>query len=340
MRVEEIRIEDIVIPEKRVRASFTEEQEAELKTSIEQHGFMIPILVRELEDGKFELIDGEHRIKIVSELGWNKIPAVISDDDEYKATMLNILSNTARGTQNPVDVADALRKAYEAGAVVKELAAATGHTEDWVRLYLTLTELEDWVKDALRDGKLKVGHVQSAMKLDDDREIYSALKTALDLGWSVSTLSYYVEQRAGELEKLKEAGKDGFVEAPPTPSYAQELISYGDCMICRRKVNRMDLTMPVMCVDCRTLLEYLIQQLGDPKEAMQTIYNALSFYFDMLRRQKESAERVTPPLPSEAQETTTQAQNPVTQQPEKSEVSEEDLQLLKKIKALKEVGVL
>jgi len=340
MKVEEIKIEDIIIPKERVRATFTEEQYQELKASIEKHGFKIPILVRQLPDGKYELIDGEHRIQVVKELGWDKIPAVITDDDEYKATMLNILANTARGTQNPMDVAEALRRAYEAGATVKELAAATGHTEDWVRTYLTLTEMEDWVKEALREGKLKVGHVIEAFKLDDDREIYAALSTALKLGWNVSTLRYYVEQRKADLEKLREAGKDGFIEAPPTPQYAQELVSYGDCMICKRKVNRSDLYMPVICVDCRTLLEYIVSQLGDPKEAMQTIYNALNLYFDMLRRQQKAMMQEQQQLQQATSQAPSNSTITVNVEQGSSELTKEDLELLKKIKALKEAGLL
>jgi len=340
MKVEEIEIEKIKIPKERARATFTEEQYNELKASIEKHGFTIPILVRDLGDGTYELIDGEHRIQVVKELGWKKIPAVITDADDHKATMLNILANTARGTQNPMDVAEALRRAYEAGATVKELAAATGHTEDWVRTYLTLTELEDWVKEALREGRLKVGHVEEAMRLDDDREIYAALKTALDLNWNVSTLRYYVDQRLMELEKLGAAGKDGFVEAPPTPQHAQELVSYGDCMICKRKVNRNDLMMPVMCVDCRALAEWLVEQLGEPREAMQTVYNALQLYFDMQRRAQQNVIQGTPQQQSAQLQQQQPQQVAVNPGSGSSEFSEEDLQLLKKLKALKEAGLL
>lgn len=340
MRVEEIELDKIIIPENRVRATFTDDQKAELKASIEKHGFKIPILVRKLDDDKYELIDGEHRIEVMRELNQDRIPAVITEDDDYKATMLNILSNTARGTQNPMDVAEALRRAYDAGAHTKELAAATGHTEDWVRTYLTLTELEDWVKEALREGKLKVGHITEALKLEDDREIYAALQSAIAHDWSVSVLKYYVEQRLADIERLREAGKDGFVEAPPTASYAQQLVSYGDCMTCKQKVNKLDLTMPVICVDCRNLLEYCVQQLGNPKEAMQTTYNALQFYFDMQRRTQQSI--------AQKQENLEQAQSPSPPEQsvtlnlgeQSSEVSEEDLKLLKKLKALKEAGLL
>jgi len=132
LEVKEIPISD----EKRARATFTDEQFEELKASIKTHGFTIPILVRKLDNGKYELIDGEHRIMAAKELGYTKVPAVITGGDEKKVTLLNVLANTARGTQNPMDVAEALSRAYKAGATIEELAAATGHTESWVKLYL------------------------------------------------------------------------------------------------------------------------------------------------------------------------------------------------------------
>lgn len=290
MRVEDIEIDKIVIPEQRARATFTDEQWQELKASIEKNGFNIPILVKELDDGRYELIDGEHRIQIVKEMGWEKIPAVITDADEKKATLLNILANTARGTQNPMDVAEALKRAYDAGAEIAELASATGHTEFWVKTYLALNDLPDEYKQALRDERLKVGHIQEAMKLQDPIEIDAALRTVLDLGWTVRTLKYYVEQRLAELEMLKQAGQDGIAHPPPTPQEAEQYVNYGDCMFCHRKHKREELMMPVMCPDCRNLLEYIISQLGDPREALQTCYNALSYYFDMLNQQKKQQE--------------------------------------------------
>jgi len=287
VKVEEIEIEKIIIPEQRARATFTDEQWQELKASIEKNGFNIPILVKDNGDGTYELIDGEHRIQIVKEMGWEKIPAVITDADEKKATLLNILANTARGTQNPMDVAEALKRAADAGADIKELASATGHTEFWVKLYLALNDLPDVYKEALRRGDLKVGHIQEAMRLGDSLEVDAALKTVLDLGWSVKVLKYYVDQRLAELEALRQAGQDGIVAPPPTPEQAEEYVNYGDCMFCHRKHRREELMMPVMCPDCRSLLEYILSQLGDPREALQTCYNALSYYFDMLNQQKK-----------------------------------------------------
>ena len=326
-------MDSIHIPEERARATFTPEQYEELKASIEKNGFNIPILVRDIGDGKYELIDGEHRIQIMKELGHDKIPAVISEADDKRATLLNILANTARGTQNPIDVAAALKRAYDGGADVEELAAATGHTKSWVKLYLTLNELPPRYKDALREGKLKVGHIQEAMKLMDPVEIDAALESALVLEWPVSTLKYYVERRKGEVAARLESGESGNVSPPPTPSEAQEVVSYGECMFCGKKVPRTQLRMPVMCDDCYNLLSYIIGQLGDPKEAMKICYNALSMYFEAKKHAQMNVEL--------AEHNEQQASNETQpQQSESSQVSEEDAKILKLLKLIKQSGVL
>ena len=340
MRVEDIEIEKIVIPEKRAKATFTDEQAAELKASIEKHGFSVPILVRSRPDGQYELIDGQHRIEIVKAMGWTKIPAVITDADDLKANMLNILANTARGSQNAMDVAEALRRAYDAGANVDELAAATGHTQEWVCKHLTLTELDGWVQEAVRNQKLSIGHIMEALELDQPEEVYSALETALQLNWPVSTLRYYVEQRKDVIQRMESAGKNAYVEEPPSVEYAQAIVTYGDCMTCGRKVNRMDLTMPAVCKDCRTLLEWAVKQCGHPKAAMQTLYAALNQYQDMQRRLMNMQ---IPAAQSTAQPTEQHAQPAVANASTSSSSAQSDDELLalaKKLKALKEAGLL
>ena len=340
MKVEEIEIEKIRIPEQRARATFTDEQLQELRASIEKNGFTIPILVRPLEDGTYELIDGEHRIQIVQEMGWEKIPAVVTDTDVQKATVLNILANTARGTQNPMDIAEALQRAYEAGADVKELAAATGHTDFWVKTYLALNDLPDVYKDALREGQLSVGHIKEAMRLNDPVEIDAALQSALSLQWNVKVMKYYVDQRLSDLERARQAGDRDFLDTPPTPQYAEQVVQYGECMFCHRKVPRSDLSMPVMCPDCRALLEYIISQLGDPKTAMQTCYNALSLYFDMQRRERENQKLQSQQQYVQQQPQQQYAQPVQVQTADISDEDKEDLRLLKLLKLAKKEGLI
>lgn len=71
---------------------------AKIRRSIEQEGFFRPLLVRELEDGTYEIIGGEHRCEIVIELGMATIPVVnLGRIDDAKAKRLTLLDNARYG---------------------------------------------------------------------------------------------------------------------------------------------------------------------------------------------------------------------------------------------------
>lgn len=340
VRIEEVEISRIEVPAERARATFTPEQEAELEASIRTHGFTVPILVSPLPGGKFRLIDGEHRIAVAKKIGMIKVPAVVAEADEKRLTMLNILANTARGTQNPMDVAIMLKKAREAGATEEELAAATGHTAEWVRFYLLLTELPEQYQNLLREGRLKVGHIREAARLPTPQETAAALESTLVHNWTVEELKYYVDRRIPEVQKILSSTPPSELPPPPTPQVAEEIVSYGNCMTCGRKVPRKDLTMPTICPDCRSFLEYFADQFGDMKTAMETLYKAYNFYVDMVQkaqsREAGFSESVSPSTPPGAKG----PEKPASPRVSEGEVDEETLKLARKLKILKEAGLL
>ena len=340
VRIEEIPIESIVIPEERARATFTPEQEAELEASIKNHGFTVPILVSPLPDGKYLLIDGEHRTLIAKKLGMEKIPAVITEGDEKKISMLNILANTARGTQDPIGVAQMLKKAKDAGASEEELAAATGHTLQWIRFYLVLNDLPEHYKEKLRSGELKVGHIKEAMRLPNPMEIDSALQSTLIHNWTVEQLRYYVERRLMDLKEVYKEGEPEELPPPPTPEEAQEIVMYGNCMACRRSVPRKDMRMPAICQDCYDFLMYFMEQFGDPRKAMEILYKAYNFYMDAMKAAQPAqisaaAQPSTPTLPKAPA-----GSGPAIGSNPTSELDPELLELARKLKALKQAGLL
>ena len=286
-KYQEIEIDKIIIPEDRARATFTQEQYNELKASIKEHGFNVPILVRPLPDGKYELIDGEHRIKVVKELGWTKIPAVVTTTDEKRASILNFLANTARGTQDPIDISKAINKSIDAGATLEEIAAATGHTKEWVEFYKLLSDLPEHYQQALKDGRLNVTAIKEAFRLPSWEETDKILMTALNLGWSGAIVKHAVDMRLREIELAKERQKE--LEKPePLPEFKpEELVQYENCMFCKRTVRKDTTYMEIICQDCRYLLKYVLQYIPDPEEAMEFFYNAL-----LEQKEKEEYERL------------------------------------------------
>jgi hypothetical protein len=69
---------------------------AALKESIRRNGLLQPIVVRPRPGGRYELIAGERRWRVVQMLGWASIAAVIRVVDDLTAHLLGQIENDAR----------------------------------------------------------------------------------------------------------------------------------------------------------------------------------------------------------------------------------------------------
>ncbi len=45
--------------------SYADSDRAQLEASLDNHGYVIPVAVRALEDGTYEIIDGHHRVEVL-----------------------------------------------------------------------------------------------------------------------------------------------------------------------------------------------------------------------------------------------------------------------------------
>ena len=290
MNVERIALSNIVVPDERARSRLTEEQRAILRSSMERFGTVVFPIVRPLPDGRYELIDGETRIRTAQEAGTSEIDALVIPLEDRDASMMNLIANVARGEQDPISAAQALKKAQNSGLPLDEIAKIVNHTPQWVEFYISLLDLPDAYKHALEEGNLTVTHVRQACRLSDPREIDAALNTALSLRWPASVLEHYVERRTVELEKKEDAGKGVVSAPPPTPERAAEMIRYDVCSGCGRNVESKLMRLPPLCDECMTLLTYCTHQLGEPRQALSEIYQAVSHRRAFLEMQEKLAQ--------------------------------------------------
>lgn len=75
--VKKIPIDQIVPNRFQPRTVFDDEKIEELSRTIHTHGIIQPIVVREFEDGQFEIIAGERRYRAMKRLGWEEAPAIV-----------------------------------------------------------------------------------------------------------------------------------------------------------------------------------------------------------------------------------------------------------------------
>ncbi len=78
------------------------------KESIQAFGFLDPITVRQLPEGGYQIVDGEHRWKAMKELGASEISANVVELTDDQAKKLTIILNETRGQADRVDLAKLL----------------------------------------------------------------------------------------------------------------------------------------------------------------------------------------------------------------------------------------
>jgi len=271
-----IPIDKIVVPDIRVSAKFDDEQRAFFRASIQKVGIIQDPVVRRLPDGRYEVIEGAHRIQEAKEQGMKEVLCKVVSIDDKTSIEMNLIANVARGDYDPMEISRQMQNYLKKGGTVDELVKLTGHSKDWVEKYLSLTQLPEEFQAGLSQGKLTIGHVEQAMRLEDPADIYDALGSAMTHRWPVSVMRNYVENRKAQLEAWRAAQARGL--APPEkPEPTPHLAQFADCWGCQRKVTLSQIRVPRLCQDCVELVQYCTQQLGEPRKAMDRIYESVSF---------------------------------------------------------------
>ena len=75
-------LDDIIPNRFQPREIFDERALKELAVSIKEHGVIQPIIVRNVANGKYEIIAGERRYKASALAGLTKIPAIVRNLDD------------------------------------------------------------------------------------------------------------------------------------------------------------------------------------------------------------------------------------------------------------------
>lgn len=145
----------------------------EMAESVRQYGVLVPGLVRQLEDGSYQMVSG-HRRKMASELaGRDTIPCIVRDLTDDEAVIIMVDSNLQRERVLPSEKAfaykmklDAMRR--QAGRPSKEnlspletnlrtsavIAQATGDSRAQVDRFIRLTNLIPEILDMVDDGRI------------------------------------------------------------------------------------------------------------------------------------------------------------------------------------------
>jgi ParB family chromosome partitioning protein len=152
---------------KQPRHTFDEEALEELKTSIQEVGFLQPIVVRDIGDGRYELVMGERRWRAAQAVGKETIPAIVRDTRDDAMLRDALLENIHRANLNPLEEAAAYQQLLEEfGATHEELARRIGRSRPQISNTIRLLNLPAPVQRRVAAGVLSAGHARALLGLE------------------------------------------------------------------------------------------------------------------------------------------------------------------------------
>ncbi|MFI7574458.1 ParB/RepB/Spo0J family partition protein [Micromonospora sp. NPDC049497] len=207
-RFAEIPVDSIVPNPKQPRQVFDEDALEELKTSIQEVGFLQPIVVRQLDDEKFELVMGERRWRAAQAVGRENIPAIVRDTRDDAMLRDALLENIHRANLNPLEEAAAYQQLLdEFGATHEELARRIGRSRPQISNTIRLLNLPPQVQRRVAAGVLSAGHARALLSLDEsDAQEQLALRIVAE-GLSVRATEEIVALSLSDGSSKKEAAR-------------------------------------------------------------------------------------------------------------------------------------
>ena len=167
-RLEELPLDSIEPNPRQPREVFDEQALAELVASIRAVGVLQPVVVRETEPGRYQLIMGERRWRACREADLSVIPAIVRETSDDALLRDALLENLHRQQLNPLEEAAAYQQLLEEfGATHEELADRIGRSRSHVSNTLRLMNLAPAVQRRVAAGVLSAGHARALLSLDD-----------------------------------------------------------------------------------------------------------------------------------------------------------------------------
>ncbi len=157
------------------RRHFDEDKLRELADSIAAQGVVQPVVVREVGEGKYELIAGERRWRAAQLAGLAEIPVVLRNVDDQAAMAMGLIENIQRDDLNPLEEAQALHRLLEEFELThQQIAQAVGKSRTTVTNLMRLLELNPDVKQLVEAGSLEMGHARALLPLEGELQSEAA----------------------------------------------------------------------------------------------------------------------------------------------------------------------
>lgn len=187
-------IADITPDPGQPRRRFDEAALEELAASIGQRGVIQPVIVRRMDNGRYQLVAGERRWRAAQKAQLHEIPALIRDLTDRDVMALALIENLQREDLNPIEEARAYHRLSESeGLTQAEIARMVDKSRSHVANLQRLLALPEPVISLVERGNLSMGHARALIGVEGAEEIAEA---AVSQQMSVRDVEKLVRRKA------------------------------------------------------------------------------------------------------------------------------------------------
>jgi ParB family transcriptional regulator, chromosome partitioning protein len=159
-KILQIEVEKIKVNPFQPRKNFQDSELAELIESIKEYGIIQPLIVSN-NNGEYELIAGERRLRAAKKMGLAKVPAILREAGEQEKLEVALVENLQRENLNPIETGLAYKRlADEFNLTQEEIAKKVSKSRPGVANTMRLLNLPEEIQIALIDGRLTEGHAK------------------------------------------------------------------------------------------------------------------------------------------------------------------------------------
>ena len=164
-------IEHLVPGKYQPRKDMSPEALEELASSIRSQGVIQPIVVRQVDNHRYEIIAGERRWRAAQLAQLDDIPCLVKNVPDEAAVAIALIENIQREDLNAMEEAMALHRLMnEFSLTHSQVADAVGKSRTTVTNLLRLNNLNDDVKLLVEHGDIEMGHARALLALEGDAQ--------------------------------------------------------------------------------------------------------------------------------------------------------------------------
>lgn len=195
----------------------------DLTASIKAKGILQPLSVREMPDGRYQLVAGERRLRAAKGAGLKEVPVYsLSIGSDVDLMEYALIENIQREDLNPVEQAEAFALLHSKFDLKQEeIAERVGKSRSAVANFLRVLKLPADIKQSLAEGDISMGHARSLLALPQPALMQKLCRKILKEGLSVRQTEAAVQTLTdtGPAAAPPSTAKDGKLKVPAKSSY-------------------------------------------------------------------------------------------------------------------------